>query len=36
MTTVSGSKKRFSLLQEKVVIQAMCLKTQAVGIKARV
>ena len=35
-TTESGSKQRFSLLQEKVVIQAVCLRTQAVSIKARV
>jgi len=31
----SGSKQRFSLLQEKLVIQAVCLRTQAVSIKAR-
>ena len=31
----SGSKQRFNLLQEKAVIQAVCLRTQAVGIKAR-
>ena len=31
----SGSKQRFSLLQEKAVIQAVCLRTQAVSIKAR-
>jgi len=30
----NGSKQRFSLLQEKAVIQAMCLRTQAVSIKA--
>ena len=30
----SGSKKRFSLLQEKAVIQAVCLWTQAISIKA--
>ena len=29
----SGSKQRFSLLQEKPVIQAVCLRTQAVSIK---
>ena len=29
----SGSKQRFSLLQEKAVIQAVCLRTQAVSIK---
>ena len=34
-TTESGSKQRFTLLQEKVVIQAVCLMTQAVRIKAR-
>jgi len=26
--------KRFNLLQEKVVIQAVCLRTQAVSIKS--
>ena len=31
----SGSKQRFSLLQAKAVIQAVCLRTQAVSIKAR-
>jgi len=31
----SGSKQRFSLIQEKAVIQAVCLRTQAVGIIAR-
>ena len=31
----SGSKQRFSLLQSKAVIQAVCLRTQAVSIKAR-
>ena len=35
LTTESGSKQIFSLLQEKVVIQAVCLKTQVVSIKAR-
>ena len=35
LTTKSGSKQRFSLLQEKVFIQAVCLMTQAVSIKAR-
>ena len=35
LTTASGSKQRFSLLQEKAVIQAVCLRTQAVSIKAR-
>ena len=30
----SGSNQRFSLLTEKAVIQAVCLKTQAVSIKA--
>ena len=35
LTTESGSKQRFSLLQEKAVIQAVCLRTQAVSIKAR-
>ena len=34
LTTESGSKQRFSLLQEKLVIQAVCLRTQAVSIKA--
>ena len=33
LTNESGSKQRFSLLQEKAVIQAVCLSTQAVGIK---
>ena len=35
LTTESESKQRFSLLQEKVVIQAVCLRTQAVSIKAQ-
>ena len=35
LTIGSGSKQRFSLLQEKAVIQAGCLRTQAVSIKAR-
>ena len=35
LTSGSGSKQRFSLLQEKAVIQAVCLRTQAVNIKAR-
>ena len=35
LTTESGSKQRFSLLHEKVVIQAVCLRTQAVSIKAQ-
>ena len=37
LTTQSGSnsKHRFSLLQEKAVIQAVCLRTQEVSIKAR-
>ena len=30
----SGSKQRFSLLQAKAFIQAVCLRTQAVSIKA--
>ena len=34
LTTESGSKERFSVLWEKVVIQAVCLRTQAVSIKA--
>ena len=34
LTSGSGSKQRFSLLQEKSVIQAVCLRTQAVSIKA--
>jgi len=33
LTNRSGSKQRFSLLQEKTVIQAVCLRTQAVSIK---
>ena len=35
LTTESGSKQRFSLVQEKAVIQAVCLRTQAVSIKVR-
>ena len=35
LTSESGSKQRFSLLQEKAVIQAVCLRTQAVSIKPR-
>jgi len=35
LTSESGSKQRFSLLQEKAVIQAVSLRTQAVSIKAR-
>ena len=35
LTTESGSKPRFSLLHEKAVIQAVCLRTQAVSIKVR-
>ena len=35
LRTESGSKQRSSLLQEKAVIQAVCLRTQAVSIKAR-
>ena len=35
LTSGSGSKQRFSLLQEKAVIQEVCLRTQAVSIKAR-
>ena len=31
----SWSKQRFSLLHEKAVIQAVCLRTQAVSNKAR-
>ena len=31
----NGAKQRFSLLQAKAVIQAVCLRTQAVSIKAR-
>ena len=34
LTSGSGSKQRFSLLQEKAVIRAVCLRTQAVSIKA--
>ena len=30
-----GLKQRFSLLQEKLVIQAVSLRTQAVSIKSR-
>ena len=35
LTSGNGSKQRFSMLQEKAVIQAVCLRTQAVSIKAR-
>ena len=35
LTTERGFKQRFSCLQEKLVIQAVCLRTQAVSIKAR-
>ena len=35
LTSKSGSKQRFSLLQAKAVIQAVGLMTQAVSIKAR-
>ena len=35
LTSESGSKQRFSLLQAKAGIQAVCLRTQAVSIKAR-
>ena len=35
LTSGSGSKQRFSLLQEKAVIHAVCLRTQAVSIEAR-
>ena len=35
LTSGSGSKQRFNLLQEKAVIQAVCLRTQVVSIKAR-
>ena len=35
LTSESGSKQRFSLLQAKAVIRAVCLRTQAVSIKAR-
>ena len=35
LTSGSGSKQRFSLLQEKAVIQVVCLRTQAVSIKAQ-
>ena len=35
VTSESGSKQRFSLLQAKAVIQAVCLRTQAISIKAR-
>ena len=36
LTSGSGSKQIFSLLQEKAVIQAVCLRTEAVGIKSPV
>ena len=32
LITESWSKQRFSLIQEKVVIQVVCLRTQAVSI----
>ena len=35
LTSESESKQKFSLLQAKAVIQAVCLRTQAVSIKAR-
>ena len=35
LTSESWSKQRFSLLQAKAVIRAVCLRTQAVSIKAR-
>ena len=35
LTSGSGSKQRFSLLQEKTVIQAVCLRTEAASIEAR-
>ena len=35
LTSESGSKQRLSLLQANAVIQAVCLRTQAVSIKAR-
>ena len=35
LTSESGSKQRLGLLQAKAVIQAVCLRTQAVSIKAR-
>ena len=35
LTTESGLRQRFSLFQEMLVIQAVCLRTRAVSIKAR-
>ena len=35
LTTKNGLKQRVSLSQEKVAIQAVCLRTQAISIKAR-
>ena len=35
LTTDNGSKQRFSLLQENVIIQTVCLRTQAGNKKAR-
>ena len=32
LKTESGSKQRFSLLQEKVVVQAVCLRTHSVWV----
>ena len=34
LTSGSGSKQKFSLLQEKAVIHAVCLRIQAVSIEA--
>jgi len=34
LTSEKGSKQRFNLLQAKAVIKAVCLRTQAVSIKA--
>ena len=35
LTTESGTKQRFNLFQKKVVIQAVCLRIQALSIKAQ-
>ena len=35
LSSGSGLKQRFSLLREKTVIQAVCLRIQAVSIKAQ-
>ena len=34
MTAENGSRQKFSLLKEYLVIQAVCLRTQAISMKA--